>query len=357
MKAWVLQDIGMISYEDVAMPEPGEAEVLVRVKVAGICGSDIPRIFRDGAHKMPLIPGHEFTGEVVELGKWSDKRWLNKRVGICPLIPCHLCTVCRKGQHEMCRQYSYLGSRRDGGFAEYVAVPQNNLITLPENVTYEQAAMLEPMAVAIHAMGRAAIMQEDTVVVCGLGAVGMFLLMFLLSRGIKNILAIGNKDCQCEKAVKSGLPAERFCDSRRESVEEWLKLHTDNDGADVFFECVGRNETILQALNLTAPGGTVCMVGNPCTDMTFDKQSYWKILRGQLHIVGTWNSSFFTGYRDSEEESTDWQCVLSCLNKGSIAPQNIITHRFPIEHLDKGLRMMRDKLEEYIKVMVVMDKG
>ena len=93
MKAWVLQDIGTITYRDVPDPVPGEAEVLVRVQAAGICGSDIPRIYRDGAHKMPLVPGHEFAGEVVAVGKWADPKWLHKRAGVYPLIPCHSCAA------------------------------------------------------------------------------------------------------------------------------------------------------------------------------------------------------------------------------------------------------------------------
>ena len=154
MKAWVLEDIGKIQYKEVSKPLPGEHEVLVEVKAAGICGSDIPRIYQTGAHRMPLIPGHEFAGRVVQTGENTDAKWQNKRVGIFPLIPCHNCVACQKGQYELCRNYSYLGSRRDGGFAEYVAVPECNLIELPENVSYEEAAMLEPMSVACHAPRR-----------------------------------------------------------------------------------------------------------------------------------------------------------------------------------------------------------
>ena len=142
MKAWVLEDVGDIQYKEAAKPHISENEVLVAVKAAGICGSYIPRIYQTGAHQMPLIPGHEFAGQVVQTGENADAKWRNKRVGIFPLIPCWKCIACIKGQYELCRNYSYLGSRRDGGFAEYVAVPERNLIELPENVSYEEAAML-----------------------------------------------------------------------------------------------------------------------------------------------------------------------------------------------------------------------
>ena len=352
MKAWVLQDIGKITYTDVPVPKPGEGEVLVRVKAAGICGSDIPRIYRDGAHKMPLIPGHEFAGEVVELGKGSDKEWMHKRVGVYPLIPCHFCATCRKDQYEMCKQYSYLGSRRDGGFGEYVAVPQNNLIPLPDSVSYEQAAMLEPLSVAVHAMRRVSVIQSDTVTVCGLGTIGMLLVMLLKECGIEKLLLIGNKEYQQKKAMEMGIPKEHYCDCRNEDVTKWLARHTDGNGTDIFFECVGRNETVSQAVDLTAAGGRICLVGNPHTDMMLDKQTYWKILRNQLLVTGTWNSSFLASENTERQKSTDWEYALDMLESGRIMPERLISHRFDMAQLDKGLHVMRDRTEDYLKVMM-----
>ncbi|MDE7233112.1 MAG: alcohol dehydrogenase catalytic domain-containing protein, partial [Lachnospiraceae bacterium] len=220
MKAWVLHDVNDIRFEEVNEPQPAADEVLVSVKAAGICGSDIPRIYKTGAHVHPLIPGHEFSGQVVRAGDNVDSAWNGKRVGIFPLIPCGRCATCQKQQYEMCRDYSYLGSRRDGGFAEYVAVPEWNLIELPENVSYEEAAMLEPMAVAVHAMRRVNPNPKDTVVICGLGTIGMFLLMFLLDAGIENIFVVGNKEFQRNTVLKMGLDENNYCDSKKQDVSE-----------------------------------------------------------------------------------------------------------------------------------------
>ena len=154
MKAWVLHNINDLRYESVDKPQLSDQEVLVAVKAAGICGSDIPRIYQTGAHRHPLILGHEFSGVVEKIGAGVEPFWEGKRVGIFPLIPCGSCLPCSRQQYEMCRSYSYLGSRRDGGFAQYAVVPKENLISLPDGVTYEEAAMLEPMAVAVHAMRR-----------------------------------------------------------------------------------------------------------------------------------------------------------------------------------------------------------
>ena len=136
-------------------------------------------------------------------------------------------------------------------------------------------------------------------------------------------------------------------------------------GADVFFECIGKNETVAQAVNLTAPGGKVMLVGNPYSDMTLEKAVYWKILRNQLTVLGTWNSSFaFPGDEINESvgksekgvipEPDDWRYVLQKLAEKRIAPAEFITHRFSLEDLEQGFHIMRDKSEDYVKVMAVL---
>lgn len=347
MKAWVLEDIGKIQYKKVSKPRIGEHEVLVEVKAAGICGSDIPRIYQTGAHRMPLIPGHEFAGRVVQTGENTDAKWQNKRVGIFPLIPCRSCIACRKGQYELCRNYSYLGSRQDGGFAEYVAVPESNLIELPETVSYEEAAMLEPMAVACHALRRVGASYQDTVAVCGLGTIGMLIVMLLLERNVKDLLVIGNKEFQKQMILKLGIKEEQFCDIRSENVDAWLDKKTGGTGVDVFFECVGKNETFSLAIEHGAPGGKVCLVGNPYSDMLLDKQVYWKILRNQLTVTGTWNSSF------TREVTDDWHMAVYLLKEKKIVPSQLISHRYKLEGLDRGFKIMGNRSEDHMKIMAV----
>ena len=340
MKAWVLHGIDDFRYEEIGNPIVSEDEILVKVKAVGICGSDIPRVYKNGAHKMPLIIGHEFSGQIVDSGK---------RVGVFPLIPCRECIPCKNKQYEMCRNYSYLGSRRDGGFAEYVAVPEWNLIELPENVSYEEAAMLEPMAVAIHAMRRVALNKKDTVVVCGLGTIGMLLVMFLIDAGLENILVVGNKEFQKQNVRKLGISEQNYCDSKTVDVNEWIMQRTKGKGTDTFFECVGKEETVVQAVNLTAPAGKICLVGNPYSDMELDKGTYWKILRNQLTIIGTWNSSY------TQDKEDDWHYVLDRLAQKKIKPSQFISHRYALEDVEEGFEIMRNKTEDYIKMMAVLD--
>lgn len=379
MKAWVLHGVNDIEYETLEKPVPDPGEVLIAVRAVGICGSDIPRIYKTGAHRHPLIPGHEFSGVVEALGAGVDTGWLGKRVGIFPLIPCGNCPPCRNRKYEMCRNYDYLGSRRDGGFAEYAAVPAECLVELPEQVSFAEAAMLEPMAVAVHAMRRTLpglhhaaeepegkmaetvkaagerVDTDITVAVCGLGTIGLSLVMFLLEKidaerkasGAEacSLLAIGNKDFQRRMILELGLPEDSYCDSRKQDVSLWLMERTGNRGADVFFECVGKNETLRQVVDNAAPGGRICLVGNPYSDMYLEKQVYWKILRNQLTIMGTWNSSFL------HEAEDDWAYVLKLLSQRRIAPEKLISHRFPLDELERGLYIMRDKSEDYGKII------
>lgn len=317
MKAWVLKNINDFQLENVTDVSD------VKVKACGICGSDIPRVYRDGAHNMPLIIGHEFAGECL-----SNK----KRVGVFPLIPCMKCEQCKEKHYEMCINYDYLGSRSNGGFAEYVNVPEWNMIELPDNVSYEQAAMLEPMAVAVHAIRRVNPKKDESVAVIGLGTIGLLVCMFLKEMGIENIKAVGNKDYQ-----------KKFAD---ELEVEYTDKASDIS-ADVVFECVGKNETYLQAVDIANPMGRICLVGNPASDMNLDKKLYWKILRKQLTLTGTWNSSF------THEEDDDWHYVLKKLSEGKIHPEKLITHRFSIGEIDKGFEIMRDKKEAFVKVMMV----
>ena len=378
MKAQVLEEIGKLEYKEVPTPTPAEGEVLVEVKACGICGSDIPRAYVNGAHKLPLIIGHEFSGRVItketvesvinaskednpperaSLDCYIDEALAGKRVGIFPLIPCRSCEPCKNKQYEMCKNYNYLGSRTNGGFAQYVCVPKRNLIELPDGVSYEEAAMLEPMAVAVHAMRQIIDdnrdITNDYIVVWGLGTIGLFLTMFLKERGaLDRLLVIGNKDSQKEKLIQLGLNIDNFCDSRSENISDWIKEKTSGHGADFFFEVVGKLELIETIIDSATPGGSICLVGNPHSDLNIKRDIYWNILRKQLKLSGTWNSSFL-GVEDPESQSDDWHYVLDKLSKKVINPSIFITHKFSLEEITEGFEIMRDKKEDYIKVMAI----
>lgn len=346
MKAYNLHDINDLRFENVAEPVCNTDSAIVRIKAAGICGSDIPRIYKTGTYHFPTIPGHEFAGEVVSVGTNVSPNWKGKRVGVFPLIPCMKCQACKSMRYEMCDNYNYLGSRCNGGFAEYVEVPEWNLIEIPDSVTFEQAAMLEPLAVALHAIRQSGVKAGDSVAVIGLGTIGLFVVMFLKKMGIDPILCVGNKDYQRDKITELGIDTKQYSDVWQGDSKEWIRDNTNGLGAKVIFECVGKNDTLLLAIESVAPSGIVQLVGNPAANMEMPKSIYWRILRKQLKVVGTWNSSF------THTESDDWHYVLESLSDESIHPEKLISHHLSFEELERGLAIMRDKSEDYTKVMV-----
>ena len=331
MKALLLSDIGKLEIIERSVPSLQSNHVLVEVKACGICGSDIPRAYTDGAHHMPIVLGHEFAGVVEAVADDVDKSWIGKRVGVFPLMPCKKCSQCIKQHYEMCENYSYLGSRTDGGFAEYVAVPEWNLIELPDEVTLRQAAMLEPLSVVSHAIRKAPICRTSTVAVIGLGAIGLLTTMLLKEVGTDIVYTIGNKLYQMQLAAYIGA-----CPKAPEK-----------GNVDVVFECVGTEQALQQAIELASPEGNIILVGNPRHNMNMPKEIYWKILRKQLKIMGTWNSSF------THAKNDDWNFALSVLENGRIHPERFITHEFPLEYIKEGFEIMRLKQEPYVKIMMV----
>ncbi len=344
MKAWILHGIGDLRLEEKERPKPGPGEVLIRVAAAGICGSDVPRTFDTGAHRMPLVLGHEFSGTAEELGEGVDPSLFGRRFCVFPLIPCKKCGPCKKKLYEMCRNYNYLGSRCDGGFAEWVNVPAENLLELPETVSLKAAAMMEPLAVSMHALRRGAVEAQDKVLVIGCGTIGLMISLLLKSRG-NEPLVIGNKESQRKKCETFGIM--NFCNSKEEDPKEWLDKRTEGEGAEVVFECVGKEETYRQAVAFASYGGRVVLVGNPASDMALPRDVYWKILRNQLRLTGTWNSSF-TG-----EETDDWHKVLSLIEKKCFEPEKLVSHCLEMGGLLEGLHIMKEKKEDYTKIMIV----
>lgn len=343
MKAYNLHGVGDLRFEDCELPQLHKGEVLIEVHAAGICASDIPRIYETGTYHFPTIPGHEFSGKVVKAIDEDGQFWIGKRVGIFPLIPCMECECCKKKQYEMCQNYNYLGSRCDGGFAEYVAVPIWNLIELPDEVSYASAALLEPAAVAMHALGKAS---GKRIGVMGCGTIGCILLQMVNGDSLsKCVWATGHGE-----GVRSFIETlvqdnPRYNDARREVVDAQDK----ENHVDTIFDFAGTSESLGQALQLINPGGEIIVVGNPSDDIQLPKDIYWKILRKQITVKGTWNSGFTHDMED------DWHRVLELCVNHKIDLEQLITHRLPFENLIDGLDIKKDRKEYVNKVMVVRE--
>lgn len=338
MKAYVLHSINDLRYDEVNMPDCPKGWAVIKVKAAGICSSDIARVFTKGTYHYPTIPGHEFSGVVEIVGDEKDSCFIGKHVGIFPLIPCRECPQCFEKHYEMCARYDYVGSRRDGGFAEYVAVPVWNLILLSDNISFVSAAMLEPLSVALHAMRLGGIQKGNSVGIVGTGMIGISAAQWAKMLGAEKVTIIGRNETK--RSLVEGCAIDYMVSTERESLNQY----------NVVLEAVGTPYAIEQAIYAAKPGGTVIFMGNPSGDIPFKQDTYWRILRKQLRIVGTWNSSYNGAY------PSDWTMAATALAKKQVNVESLVSHCFPQERLMEGLQLMREHKEPYCKVMTIWNE-
>jgi len=338
MKAYNLHAVNDLRYEDAPKPECPSGWVIVKVKAVGICSSDVPRVFTKGTYHFPTIPGHEFSGVVDSVVDSDNEALIGKPVGVFPLIPCRNCESCNDKHYEMCSNYDYIGSRRDGAFAEYVAVPVWNIIPLPDNIPPDVAAMMEPFAVALHAVKMGSISKGMRVGIIGTGMIGIAAGQWAKMFGASPVTVIGRSEEKRKMVEKCGLKYE-VCNDLS-NVNEY----------DFVLEAVGTPKAIELAICATRRGGSLVLMGNPSGDITISQAVYWKILRKQLKISGTWNSSY-----DGTNPS-DWTEVVDALASKAIEADSLISHRFSQDNLMQGLELMRNHQEPYCKVMTIWNK-
>ncbi len=344
MKAAVLHAPNDLRYEEVRMPEPGERDVLVKVTACGVCGSDIPRVLTQGTYHFPTIPGHEFGGIVTELGKNARKDLLGKKVAVIPLIPCRTCKMCETGRFAQCESYDFLGSRSDGGFAEYVKVPEDNLVIVPEEVEDDAVAFLEPISVALHVVQNCELKYGSTVAVYGLGAIGIFIAQWAKAFGAKRVFAIDLDEKKVEIAKELGL-TDAIC-SVTEDAPAIIKEKTCGLGVDYAFEAAGSGAVFNQAIMELKSFGVLGLVGRPTKSLEIKEATFEKILRGQITIKGTWSFEF------ARFPHHAWELSLQALKDGSIKTAPIISHRMPLEKTYDAVRIMADRKEFFYKILI-----
>ena len=342
MNALVLESVGELIYQNVEKPVPKRDEVLLKIKACGICSSDIPRIFKTGTYHFPTIPGHEFAGIIEEVGEGVDKTYIGKRAAIFPLLPCFDCEPCQNGQYAQCKNYNYFGSRCDGAYTEYIAVPIWNLVPFSDNLDFEVGALCEPLAVALHSVEAAGEVTTNTsIAVVGTGTIGFMIGMIAKLRGAKNVIICGRSKSKIEFAESLGF---KTADTSSEDYEEQISRLTDGKGIDIVFEGVGSPESVNLSVKTCGTMGTVILVGNPTGDIEFEKAVYWKILRQQIVIKGIWNSVFGS-------ESNDWTKAVSLLENNGDEFRKLITYTFPLEQAEEALNTVKDNNKFTLKVM------
>lgn len=341
MKAVVLVKNGVLKYKDIPMPEkPGEDWTLVKIAAAGICGSDIHRGFGSGAYHYPLIMGHEFSGTVAEPCSGSSFK-TGDRVTVFPLIPCHTCVPCQTGDYAQCISYDYLGSRRDGAFAEYVYAPDENLLRLPDHVDIIHAAMTEPCAVALHGANKFSCKAGSSAVVFGAGAIGNMTAQWLRVRGAREILIVDIDKEKLKLAEEMGFTP---VDAAGQDPVQTIFDKTSGEGAGCVVEAVGLPKTFLQAVQVTARFGEVVFMGNIEGEFRIGEKDFSNILRKEISIYGTWNSKF------APAGGSEWDTVLSYMDR-EIKIEPLISHAPPLSEGVDLFRKMVEKTETISRVV------
>ena len=298
------------------MPERRHADsLLIRVRHAGICGSDLHRAFGGGAYHYPLVMGHELSG-VVEEAFPGSKRSPGDRVAVYPLIPCRRCIPCQSGAYAQCESYDYLGSRSDGGFAEYVWAPEDGCFPVPEGVELLHAALTEPAAVALHGVRKLRLRGGESAAVFGGGPIGNLAAQWLRILGCGEVTVVEPDARKQETARTMGF---RAVDPRSVDPVSSLREATGGRGPDRVVEACGLPLTYLQAVQAASRSGEVVFLGNIRGDFSLPEKDVSSMLRRELTLYGTWNSGI------APRGTDDWTTALAFMRQGlEVAP--LVTH-------------------------------
>lgn len=292
MKALVLSDYKRLEYVEVDQPSPGDDELLIRVAACGICGSDVHGFDGSTGRRLPpIIMGHEAAGTVESIGRSVSRFRRGDRVTFDSTVSCGKCFFCARAQFNLCEHREVIGVstpefRRMGAFAEFVAIPERIAYHLPEEMPFEQAALIEACAVAIHGVSLTRIIPGDRTAVIGAGMIGLLTLQAVKRAGAAEVTVFDIDDSRL--AMASRLGASRTINSRDPNSTRELLEQTDGRGIDVSLDCVGISDSIKLAIDLVRKGGQVTLIGNLASTVQFSLQS---VVTRQILLQGSCASS------------------------------------------------------------------
>jgi len=334
VKAGVVHAKEDIRYEEIEKPKPGKGQILIKVKYTGICGSDIPRVNGDACHFFPNVLGHEFSGTIEETGEGVTSLKLGDRVAGVPLVPCMKCEDCQKGNYSLCKNYSFIGSREFGSFAEYVVVPEKNAVRFEDTVSFEQGAFFEPATVALHGLQRVDYRGGKTVAVLGGGTIGLFVMQWAKIFGAKEVVVF---DIVEERlALASRLGATGVINTGEEGFLKKAKSLTDGRGYDYVYETAGNTITMKMAFELAANKAQVCFVGTPTKDLSFSVEGWENMNRKEFILTGSWMSY------SAPFPGKEWELTAHYFETGNLKfDESFIYKKIPLSEIASAFEMFK----------------
>ena len=339
MKVAVLEKVKKISIEEREIPRPKEDEVLVRVKSVGVCGSDI-HYYKEGrigsfVVEKPIILGHESSGEVVEVGSKVKSFKVGDRVALEPGIPCRKCNYCKTGRYNLCPDVIFMATPPvDGAFAEYVVHPEDFTFKLPDNVSYDEGALIEPLSVGIYASSRAKVRPGDNVLIFGAGPIGLVTLQSAKAYGAENVIVVDINNFRLSAAKKLG--ADYTINSKVENLERIKEIFP--DGLDIVFEASGNSSVIKDTTRFAKRGGKIVFIGLASED--YIGLNINEITSKELDLLGIFR--YANVYRKA----------IDLVAKGKIDLRTLVTHHFTLEQTQEALEFADKNKDECIKVIV-----
>ena len=350
MKSAILKKNGKIGIDELDIPKPNKNQSLVKIKNVGVCSSDIPRAFENGAYNYPLVMGHEISAEIIVPSSKKSKLKKGDRVTIYPLLPCFKCSSCKKKLYAQCKNYSYYGSRENGGYSEFLAVNDWNILKIPKLVSLRDAALTEPAAVVYHALKKSGLLSTqklNNIFIIGSGFLGLMLAEIIkIKKPKNNIDIIDRNKFKLKKAIKYTNSVYNL-----ETKKEWNKfIENKNSSYDYVFEMTGIPDLFTNSIILTKEFSTTIWVGNTTDIVKIPKSIVSSILRKEIKIIGSWNSLYKNNKND------DWVDILNLMKKG-FKPSSFVTHNITLNKLPISLKKMqrhKKRIEKYqsIKTLV-----
>ncbi len=345
MKALVVHEPNEFSIEDAARPEPGPNEVLCRVKTVAICGTDPHIIAGDypgfWPKDFPFIPGHEWCGEVVELGPGAaELGWeLGTRVAGTSHAGCGFCRLCVEGRYNLCENYGderlhrQYGHYTQGAYADYVVHSVKSVFPVPEELSDEEAAMLDPTSIALHTVKRGGQAPGDTVAVIGPGVMGMLVAECARALGAGRVIVVG-RGARLDKAAELG---HEPVDFTAEDPVEAIRERTGGRGADVALECSGDPQAVGRCVEMVRKGGRVAVIGIPLEPAPVPLR---RLVLDEIELVGV---------RANAGEMPE---AIAMVAAGRIPLRELITHRFALEDFADAYRVFTERVDGALKVIV-----
>ncbi len=345
MSAAVLDQPFSITVRQIPRPLPGTDEALVRVHCIGICGSDVHyyEFGRIGRYivENPIILGHELAGEIVEVGGNVKNVAVGDRVAVEPGVTCGRCDYCKSGRYNLCPDVQFMATPpHHGAWAEYVAVRSDFLYKLPDTMSYEQGALLEPLSVGMYAMARGRVKPSDRILVQGLGPIGLLAIQAARMYGVSEIYASDGVPLRRELAKELG--AKLILDPFAGDVQEQLMRYTD-EGIDVIVETSGNARAIAGTVKLAKRGGRIVLIGLPIqNEIPFDIAG---LIDAELDVLGIFRYA------------NTYPSTIRMLGGGCRPIEKIITHKFSLERIQEAVELARTKKDKSVKTMIYPNGG